>query len=139
MRYGRRRVETAARRTQYEAKTYLALLNTHLRTATKVAEKPGIPRTKIYSVLETLKHNSWVRVYSGVPLLFEAVEPRTVFKKVKGDLETFLQSVQTTLKEEVNEMKEKFVIKKFDIGLKGLKQELVKLRPWKSTTPPQTT
>jgi sugar-specific transcriptional regulator TrmB len=114
--------------TQYEAKAYLALLNTHLSTATKVAEKSGVPRTKIYSVLEALKHKGWIHVHSGVPLLFKAVEPLAVFEKVKGDLETFLQSVQTTLKEEVNEMKEKFVIKKFDIGLKGLKQEIGKAK-----------
>jgi len=114
--------------TQCEAKAYLALLNTHLSTATKVSEKSGVSRTKIYSVLETLKHRGWVRVYSGVPLLFQAVEPLKVFEKVKGDLETFLQSVQATLKEEVNEMKEKFVIKKFDIGLNGLKQEISKAK-----------
>jgi sugar-specific transcriptional regulator TrmB len=114
--------------TQYEAKAYVALLNTHLNTATEVSEKSGVPRTKIYSVLEALKHKGWVRVYSGVPLLFKAVEPLKVFEKVKGDLETFLQSVQTTLKEEVNEMKEKFVIKKFDIGLEGLKQEISKAK-----------
>jgi len=77
--------------TQYEAKAYVALLNTHLNTATQVSEKSGVPRTKIYSVLETLKHKGWVRVYSGVPLLFQAVEPLAVFEKVKGDLETFLQ------------------------------------------------
>jgi sugar-specific transcriptional regulator TrmB len=114
--------------TQYEAKAYLALLNTHLNTATQVAEKSGVPRTKIYSVLETLKHKGGVRVYSGVPLLFKAVAPLKVFEKVKVDLETFLQSVQATLKEEVNEMKEKFVIKKFDIGLSGLKQEISKAK-----------
>jgi sugar-specific transcriptional regulator TrmB len=114
--------------TQYEAKAYLALLNTHLSTATKIAEKSGVPRTKIYSVLEALKHKGWVRVYSGVPLLFKAIEPLTVFEKVKGDLETFLQSVQTTLKEEVNEMKEKFVIQRYDIGLEGLKQEIGKAK-----------
>ena len=114
--------------TQYEARAYLALLNTHLSTATQVSEKSGVPRTKIYSVLETLKHKGWVRVYSGVPLLFKAIAPLKVFEKVKGDLETFLQSVQTTLKEEVNEMKEKFVIKKFDIGLSGLKQEISKAK-----------
>ena len=114
--------------TQYEAKAYVALLNMHLSTATKVSEKSGVPRTKIYSVLETLKHKGWVHMYSGVPLLFKAVEPLKVFEKVKGDLETFLQSVQTTLKKEVNEVKEKFVIKKFDIGLKELKQEISKAK-----------
>jgi len=39
--------------TEYEAKTYLTLLSTHLNTATKVAEKSGVPRTKIYMVLES--------------------------------------------------------------------------------------
>ena len=114
--------------TEYEAKTYLALLNTHLSTATQASEKSGVPRTKIYSVLEALKNKGWVRVYSGVPLLFKAVTPRAVFEKVKGDLERFLESVQTTLKEEVNDMKEKFVIKRFDIGLEGLKQEIRKAK-----------
>ena len=109
--------------TEYEAKAYLALLNTHLNTATQVSEKSGVPRTKIYSVLEALKHKGWVRVYSGVPLLFKAVAPQSVFEKVKGDLERFLESIQATLKEEVNGIKEKFVIKRFDIGLEGLKQE----------------
>jgi sugar-specific transcriptional regulator TrmB len=34
--------------TEYEAKAYLALLNTHLCTATQVSEKSGVPRIKIY-------------------------------------------------------------------------------------------
>jgi sugar-specific transcriptional regulator TrmB len=114
--------------TEYEAKAYLALLNTHLSTATKVAEKSGVPRTKIYSVLESLKNKGSVRVHSGVPLLFKAVEPVRVFEKAKEDYAEFLESVQTTLKEKVNDMKEKFVIKKFDIGLEGLKQEIRKAK-----------
>jgi sugar-specific transcriptional regulator TrmB len=72
--------------TQYEAKAYLALLNRHLSTATQVSEKSGVPRTKIYTVLETLNQKVWVRVYSGVPLLFQAGKPLKVFEKVKGDL-----------------------------------------------------
>lgn len=40
--------------TEYEAKVYLALLEVHLNTATKVSEKSGVPRTRIYSVLESL-------------------------------------------------------------------------------------
>jgi sugar-specific transcriptional regulator TrmB len=114
--------------TEYEAKAYLALLNTHLSTATKVSEKSGVPRTKIYSVLESLEHKGWVRIYSGVPLLFKAVEPLRVFEKAKEDYAEFLESVQTTLREKVNDMKEKFVIKKFDIGLDGLKQEIRKAK-----------
>jgi sugar-specific transcriptional regulator TrmB len=114
--------------TEYEAKAYLALLNTHLSTATQASEKSGVPRTKIYSVLEALRNKSWVRVHSGVPLLFQAVEPLKVFEKAKEDYAELLESVKTTLKEEVNNMKEKFVIKRFDIGLEGLKEEIKKAK-----------
>lgn len=41
--------------TEYEAKAYLALLNAHLSTATQISEKSGVPRTKIYAVLESLE------------------------------------------------------------------------------------
>lgn len=114
--------------TEYEAKTYLALLNTHLSTATKASEKTGVPRTKIYSVLESLRNKGWVKVYSGVPLLFKAIPPTSVFEKVKKDYDFFLESVQSTLNQEENHMKEKFVIKKFDIGLDELKQEISKAK-----------
>ena len=114
--------------TEYEAKTYTALLNTHLNTATQASQKSGVPRTRIYQVLESLQRKGWVRVYSGVPLLFKAVEPKIVFEKVKGDYAELLESVETTLTNEVNNMKEKFVIKKFDLGLEGLKQEIKKAK-----------
>ena len=113
---------------EYEAKAYVALLNTHLCTATQVSEKSGVPRTKIYSVLEQLKQKGWVRIYSGVPLLFRAVDPLTVFEQIKEDYTRFLDAAQATLKEEVNNVKEKFVIKRFDIGLDGLKEEMSKAR-----------
>jgi sugar-specific transcriptional regulator TrmB len=114
--------------TEYEAKAYLALLNTHLCTATQVSLKSNVPRTKIYAVLESLKEKGWVRIYSGVPLLFKAVDPLTVFEQIKEDYTKFLDAAQATLKEKVNNMKEKFVIKKFDVGLEGLKEEIKKAK-----------
>jgi sugar-specific transcriptional regulator TrmB len=114
--------------TEYEAKAYTALLNAHLSTATQVSEKSGVPRTRIYSVLESLQTKGWIRIISGVPLLFKALEPATVFEKVKEDYAELLDSIKTTLKRQVNNMKEKFVVKKFDIGLDGLKQEIRKAK-----------
>jgi len=100
--------------TEYEAKAYLCLLRNHLNSATKLSKKSGVPRTKIYS---------------RAPLLFRAVDPSEVFDRIKRDYEEFLESIQTTLSEEVTEMKDKFVIKKFDLGLKGLKEEIRKAKP----------
>ncbi len=114
--------------TEYEAKVYLALLNTHLSTATQASEKSGVPRTKIYAVLESLDSKGWVRVYSGVPILFKAVAPSSVFEKVKEDYAQLLESAQVALKDKVNGLKEKFVIKRFDLGLDGLKTEIAKAK-----------
>lgn len=110
--------------TEYEARAYLGLLSDHLNTATKLSEKSGVPRTKIYSVLESLAHKGWIRIYSGIPLLFKAVDPRDVFERIKKDYEEFMESVEATLNKEVVEVKEKFMIKKFDVGLKNLKDEM---------------
>jgi sugar-specific transcriptional regulator TrmB len=114
--------------TEYEAKAYFALLEVHLNTATKVSEKSGVPRTRIYSVLESLMNKGWVRIYSGVPLLFKAQAPKEVFEKIKEEYSEFLVPVKSTLKEEVKDMKEKFVIKRFDIGLEGLREEIRKAK-----------
>jgi sugar-specific transcriptional regulator TrmB len=115
--------------TEYEAKAYLALLNTHLCTATQVSDKSGVPRTKTYATLESLAQKGWVRIMSGVPLLFKAVNPMLVFESVKEDYAKFLDAVQVTLTEKVNNnMCEKFVIKRFDIGLEGLKEEMKKAK-----------
>jgi len=114
--------------TEYEAKVYLSLLSDHLNSATKISEKSGVPRTRVYSVLESLENKGWIRIYSGIPLLFKAVDPREVFEKIQKDYNDFLGSIQTTLDKEVKEMKEKFMILKFDIGLEGLKEEMKKAK-----------
>jgi len=114
--------------TEYEAKAYLCLLRDHLNTAARLSEKSGVPRTKIYQVLESLEHKGWIRIYSGIPLLFRAVNPRDVFEKFKKNYGEFLESIETTLEKEAVEMKEKFVILKFDVGLRGLKDEMRKAK-----------
>lgn len=115
--------------TEYEAKAYMGLLNVHLSTATQLSEKSGVPRTKIYSVLEALAQKGWVKIYSGIPLLFKAVDPHKVFEKIKEDYTEFMESVEATLNMEVNDMIcEKFVIKNFDVGLRSLKDEMKKAK-----------
>ena len=114
--------------TEYEAKAYLGLLSDHLNTATKLSEKSGVPRTRIYSVLESLAQKGWIRIYSGIPLLFKAVDPHDVFERITKDYEEFMESVEATLNREVDEVKEKFIIKNFDVGLRNLKDEMKKAK-----------
>ena len=58
----------------------------------------------------------------------KAVDPGEVFEKIKKNYGEFLQSIQATLDREVMEMKEKFVILKFDVGLRSLKEEMRKAK-----------
>ena len=41
--------------TEYEAKVYSSLLKNHINSAARLSAKSGVPRTKIYSVLESLQ------------------------------------------------------------------------------------
>ncbi|MGZ4850174.1 MAG: helix-turn-helix domain-containing protein [Candidatus Bathyarchaeia archaeon] len=45
----------------------MTLLITHLSTATQVSDRSGVPRSKIYSMLDSLKDKGWVRIYPVYP------------------------------------------------------------------------
>ena len=114
--------------TEYEAKVYLALLNRQLDGATKLSTECGVPRTKIYSVLEALENKGWIKIFSGYPLLFKAKHPKDIFVKMKNDYDRFLESISIKINEEMNDMTEKYVVTNFNIGLENLKQELTKAK-----------
>ncbi len=114
--------------TEYEAKAYLSLLNDHLNSAAKLSKKSGVPRTKIYETLESLEAKGWIRIYSGVPLLFRAVDPRNVLEKIKKEQDELLNGIGMELSAEAFEMKDKYIILKMDIGLEGLKEEIAKAK-----------
>jgi len=110
--------------TEYEAKVYSTLLKNHLNSASKLSERSGVPRTKIYSVLESLAAKGWIKVYSGTPLLFKPLDPAEIFERMKKDYEAVLEVAKTVLDKDEVKMKEKFVITKYDIGLEKLKEQI---------------
>jgi len=114
--------------TEYEAKVYSSLLKDHLNSATKLSEKSGVPRTKIYSVLGSLEDKGWVKIYSGAPLLFKPVPPDEIFEKMRKGYADLLKSINAMLDKEAVEMKEKFVIQNYDIGLQSLKEQMRKAK-----------
>ncbi len=88
----------------------------------------GVPRTKIYDVLRSLRSKGWVKIYSGFPLLFKAVPPSEVFNMVRMEFESLIEAVQTALNMEGDVKMERFLIKKADIGLRILKEEISKAK-----------
>jgi sugar-specific transcriptional regulator TrmB len=114
--------------TEYEAKVYLSLINKHVDGVTRLSEESKVPRTKIYSVLESLRRKGWIRIYSGYPLLFRAIHPRDVFDRLKEDYDIFLNSISSKITEETMNMNEKYVITNYNIGLENLKREVGKAK-----------
>ncbi|WP_455284013.1 TrmB family transcriptional regulator [[Eubacterium] cellulosolvens] len=110
--------------TEYEAKVYSSLLRYHLNSASRLSERSGVPRTKIYSVLESLATKGWIKVYSGVPLLFKPLDPAEIFERMKKDYEAVLAVAKTMLDKDEVKMKEKFVISKYDVGFEKLKEQI---------------
>lgn len=83
--------------TEYEAKIYLSLLRSRFNSTTLLAERSGVPRTKIYTVLESLKRKGRIKIYSGSPLLFKPVDPVKIFEKYRKNYEKLLDSIRSML------------------------------------------
>ncbi|MHA1713310.1 MAG: TrmB family transcriptional regulator [Candidatus Ranarchaeia archaeon] len=109
---------------QYEAKAYLSLLQNNIESASKLSRLSGVPRTRIYFVLENLAQKGWIKIYSGYPLLFRAKKPEQVISSIKNAYVRFLESLQAILVKGRQEMKNKFIIKRTDLGLLTLKELL---------------
>ena len=83
--------------TEYEAKIYLSLLRSRFNSATLLAERSEVPRTKIYTVLESLKRKGRIKIYSCSPLLFKPVDPVKIFEKYRKNYEKLLDSIRSML------------------------------------------
>jgi len=114
--------------TRYEAQAYLALITRNIDTARQLSRDSGIPRTKIYSVLEGLSSKGWVRILSGWPLLFRPVDPTRVIADKRREYESFLGHMERKLDEEWKSMPEKYVISRRNVGLENLKGVVKKAR-----------
>ena len=84
--------------TEYEGKTYLALLETNPATAYEIARTAGIPTSKIYQVVEKLKSKGFVQLIKEegkkryIPL-----EPDELISSYRKKVDTTLTSLKKDL------------------------------------------
>ncbi|RLI79432.1 hypothetical protein DRP05_04015 [Archaeoglobales archaeon] len=71
---------------EYEAKVYVSLVGIGKATAREVHEVSGVPRARVYDVLNRLTSKGFVDVEEGEPKRFKPVEPRKVIEKLKLEL-----------------------------------------------------
>jgi sugar-specific transcriptional regulator TrmB len=110
--------------TKYEALAYIALVSKNIDTAKQLSRDSGVPRTKMYSVLEGLAEKGWVRIVSGWPLLFKPVKPGKIMARARREYEEFLEQLEQSIEEERDVMANKFVISRRNVGLEALTEAI---------------
>jgi HTH-type transcriptional regulator, sugar sensing transcriptional regulator len=82
---------------EYEAKIYVALVGLGEANARRVHEASGVPRPRVYDVLNALAARGFIDVRQGSPLVYSAVSPEMVISHLKKDLDTAAQESMNAL------------------------------------------
>ncbi len=79
--------------TDYESRAYLTLVKREELTADEVSRLSGIPLPRVYSVLDKLVRESFIKTYNTRPMKFEALPPSHAFARLekKREQEVMLQ------------------------------------------------
>ncbi|MBN1649342.1 MAG: TrmB family transcriptional regulator [Spirochaetales bacterium] len=84
---------------EYEAKTYLALLKIQPATAYETAKTAGLPSSKIYEILNKLKDKGIaMALKNNEKLLYAAVDPDEFLEKQKAVFDSTIRSLESGLK-----------------------------------------
>jgi sugar-specific transcriptional regulator TrmB len=83
--------------TMYEAEAYVTLTSLISSNATEIAEKSGIPRSKIYDVLKSLVKKNFIEVEDGRPLTYNVKSPVEVLSREKERLDNEIDDTITRL------------------------------------------
>ena len=68
--------------TNYEAKSYLALLGLGASTGMEISKKSGVPKTRVYDILEGLINKGLVNLIQEKPMVFKAINPEIGLKQL---------------------------------------------------------
>jgi sugar-specific transcriptional regulator TrmB len=73
---------------EYEAKIYVALVGLGETNVRRIHEVSGVPRPRVYDVLNALDEKGFIEIRQGSPLMYYAVRPDIVVSVLKKDLDT---------------------------------------------------
>lgn len=72
---------------EYEAKIYVALVGLGEANVRSIHEASGVPRPRIYDILNSLDARGFINIRQGSPLMYHAVPPESVVSYLKKDLD----------------------------------------------------
>ncbi len=73
---------------EYEARIYTALVGLGEAPVRRIHEASGVPRPRVYDVLNALDQRGFIEIRRGSPLMYRAVPPEVVVSFLKKDLDT---------------------------------------------------
>ena len=83
--------------TMYEAQAYVTLTSLISSTATEIAEKSNIPRSKIYDVLKGLSEKNFIEVEDGRPHTYSVKSPVEVLNREKEKIDSQIEDTITRM------------------------------------------
>ncbi len=116
--------------TDYETRSYLALLERGVLTASQVSEEAEVPYSKIYETLTSLEKKGWIETEHGRPARYYPKAPSESLATLKLHLEDRVKTWEKTIIEELQPFYERREIReKPDIWiLRGELNTLAKLK-----------
>ncbi|MEF8874333.1 MAG: helix-turn-helix domain-containing protein [Candidatus Thermoplasmatota archaeon] len=81
--------------TDYQARTYTALVAHGVADAETIASTAGLPRTSVYKALDTLHERGYVIVSEGRPKVFKPAEPLEVKGRLSRELDDVFGRLNT--------------------------------------------
>ncbi|WP_432661874.1 helix-turn-helix domain-containing protein [Wukongibacter baidiensis] len=89
---------------EYEVKAYLKLLEEYPANGYTLSKNSGVPRSRIYEVLESLKNKQMVfEQVEGKTTLYHPLDPRLLMNKLKSNFDNILNNVDEYTKKVYSE------------------------------------
>ena len=82
---------------EYEARIYVTLVGLGETNVRRIHEASGVPRPRVYDVLNALGEKGFIEIRQGSPLMYYAVRPDIVVAFLKKDLDTAARESVKTL------------------------------------------
>jgi sugar-specific transcriptional regulator TrmB len=80
--------------TVYEARAYWGLVRRERSTGTELARVTGLPRQRVYDVLERLVERGFAAVHPGRTMLYAAADPHVVLKRLVDEHRRRLEAAE---------------------------------------------
>lgn len=97
--------------TYYETKAYCTLVKTGITNPAVIAEESGIPRTKIYAVLNKLEKNRWITIERTRPANVKPRHPKEIINEHKLRFNSELDEISNELSMVYDDMLEENITK----------------------------